>query len=58
MDGVKRVLDKYGEMRWQIEPLLKEKLYGTASIRIRGTLPLRDWEIAGSVNPYHKGKPT
>ena len=54
LDGTKRVLEYWGEKRWTIGPLLKEKLYGTASIRIRGTLPLRDWEIAGSVDPYHK----
>jgi hypothetical protein len=37
--GTKQVLDKYGEMRWQIGPLLKQKLYGSASIEVRGTLP-------------------
>jgi hypothetical protein len=52
--GTKRVFDKYGEMRWEIGPLLKEKLYGSPSIKIRGTLPLQVWEIAGSVNPFHK----
>jgi hypothetical protein len=56
LEGTKRVLDKYGERRWLIGSLLKEKLYGNPLITIRGTLPLRDWEIAGSVNPYHKAK--
>ena len=54
LDGTKRVLSKYGDMRWQIEPLLKEMLFGNCSVAIRGELPLQDWEIAGSVNPNHK----
>jgi len=48
------LLDKFGEKRLLIEPLLKKELYGTHTIRIRGTLPLRDWEIAGVVDPFHK----
>jgi hypothetical protein len=54
LEGVKSILDYFGEARWFIKPLLKEKLYGASSVRIRGELPRRDWEIAGSVNPFHK----
>jgi len=56
LEGTKRVLDRYGEIRWQIQPLLKEKFYGNPSIEVRGTLAVRDWEIAGSVNPYSKSE--
>ncbi len=54
--GTKKVLERYGEMRWMIGPLLKDKFFGNPSIELRGTLPLREWEIAGSVDPYHKDK--
>ena len=54
LEGVKLVLEEYGEKRWTVQPILKEKLYGNGSITINGWLPLRDWEIAGSVNPFQK----
>jgi hypothetical protein len=54
LEGTKRLIDKYGDCRWYIGPLLKEKLYENPVIQISGTLALRDWEISGSVDPYHK----
>lgn len=54
LEGTKQILDYYGDRRWQIKPVLKEKLYGNPQSEIRGELPLQEWEITGSVNPYHK----
>ena len=54
--GTKRVLQKYGDMRWMIGPLLREKLFGSSSAEVRGALPIQEWEIAGSVNSFHKFK--
>jgi len=54
--GTKRVLPKYGDMRWMIGPLLREKCFGSSSAEVRGALPIQEWEIAGSVNSFHKFK--
>jgi hypothetical protein len=51
-NGTKQILDKYGEMRWQIGSVIKDRMYGNPSVKIVGSLPLRDWEISGSVNPF------
>jgi hypothetical protein len=40
VDGVKRVLLKYGDRRWQIRPELREMLFGSATVEVPGELPL------------------